>query len=127
MFLVILPINFSRFRWNKLPKINSGQLIPVINYLFKSENNYLGNFCGLNSTKRIGGSTAHKFPWGQTIIYFPRLEECLEIQNFFPECFQGVSRFSPDFAPGRPNDDVNPVQGRETCCHHVTVARFGLL
>ena len=50
---MILPINFSRASVDKkVPKKNSGQLTPVINYLFKPENKYLGNFC------------AQRTPWG---------------------------------------------------------------
>ena len=33
----------------KLPTNNSWQLTQVKNYLFKPENNYLGNFCGSDS------------------------------------------------------------------------------
>ena len=63
---MILPLNFSRFQWQKkLHKNNSGQLIPVRNCLFKPKNNYLGNGCGLNSS--LGGrfgSFSFSSVWG---------------------------------------------------------------
>ena len=42
------PLNLPNGK--KWPTNNSWQLIQVKNYLFKPENNYLGNFCGSDSS-----------------------------------------------------------------------------